>query len=146
MTVARKLISFESTRFCQVTSLCRPSSKYCVWRAANGFQNSPQKLLRPGQSTSRLAFLCLPRDCRIWLTDLPNIPARTFAWNPRGNIGFPYSIFLKRLAVSCWPTPSTQSLRRATKPTTRMPGGSATCILRYGQAQLYPFSGYSPVA
>ena len=70
-------------------------------------------------------FFSFTKGCMI---GLPNTIAWASAWNPRRNAGFPYSISLKRPAVSLWPTPNTQSRRRATKPTARTPSESATCI------------------
>lgn len=143
MTVARKLISFKSTRFCRVASPCRASPN-----TVSGGRQMAFKILRKNfcgldvhktwifacigitDSNGRTEykqsrFFSFTKGCMI---GLPNTIAWASAWNPRRNAGFPYSISLKRPAVSLWPTPNTQSRRRATKPTARTPSESATCI------------------
>ena len=142
-TAARKLISFESTRFCRVASPCRTSPIH-IWRAQMAF-----KILRKNccglDIHKTWIFACIGitdsngrteykqarfssfskglQDLADWLgkyscSDVCMELAEKY-WIPVFNI----------LEKTCWVTlayPSTQSRRKATKPTVKTPSGFAT--------------------
>ena len=68
------------------------------------------------------------KDYRNFLPGLLNILARKFAWNLRVNIGFLYSISLKKLAGLHLLIQNIRNLRRVTKQIVRMRSGSVTYL------------------
>ncbi len=141
--VARKLISYESTRFCRMTSPCRfceflweglKCSKFSAKTVADwmftrlGYMLvSVLPIATVLHPTKKHASPHFPRDFGTLLASLHLIPAPMCVWNQPESIGFPYSTSWRKPAMLFLLTPSTRNRKKETKQTERMLNGYATC-------------------
>ena len=77
-------------------------------------------------ATRKLAFPLSPKVFGNLPTGLLLIPVPMCAWNQPESIGFPYLTSWRKPVMWYWLIPSTQSRKKVTKLTERMPNGFAT--------------------